>query len=152
MAAMYSSQRAGLQNLDAVADAEDNGLAFEAGVLAEAGRDDNAALGVELDFEPHAEEAALDEPALAGVEGGLGELAAFALPRVEGEDVETRFDAAGEDGAAFDARAEASGDGEASLVVHGMEVLANEHLRFPTLPHFTPPRPTSRVYRSPWDG
>src|SRR5690348_15121110 len=127
-------------DLEAVAGADDHGLAIEPGVLAQLGRDDDAALGVQLDLEGGGEELALDGVALAGVRDVVQRLG-LALPGVHGVDREARVHATGEHRAALDLHADAGRDGDPAFGVYVMEVFTDEHVGgLPTLPHFAPHR------------
>ena len=63
----------GIPDLDAVARTQHDGLAVEAGILAEARRNDDAPLPVELTLESHGEKAPLDEAPLAGITAAAGQ-------------------------------------------------------------------------------
>ena len=118
--------------------------------------------GVEVSLERPREDVALEETGSGIGDGQAGDLRRQLLPPGSRVDGETGIEPAGDDRALFDLGAKLRGDGNPSLVVHRMPVLAGEHRRVDLcpeaaaalvsgaarVPHFSPLRATGWHYNA----
>src|SRR6187549_1180330 len=115
-------------DLGVVARTDDNGLGVEAGHLAQVGRDEDAALAVERRVDGAGEDEPLEEARRRVGDRQRGDLLGQLVPAGPRMDREAGVEPAGDDGSALELGAELRRDGDPSLVVHRVPVLAGEHL------------------------
>src|SRR6185369_16316878 len=115
-------------DLGVVARPDDDGLGVETGHVAQVGRDEDPALAVEGRLDGAGEDEPLEEPSALVGDGQRCDLVGQRVPARPRMDRETGVEPAGDDGSALELGAELRRDGDPSLVVHRVPVLAGEHV------------------------
>src|SRR6185369_13562553 len=114
-------------DLRVIARADDDGFVAEVDVLTQVGRQQDPALFVEIDLRRPGEDQALEAPRIRIGDGQCRDLRGEAVPSIGRVDGQAGIEPAGHDGARAQLGAELRRDGDPSLVVHRVPVLAGEH-------------------------
>ena len=117
-----------------IAGTDDDGISREARPFAQVGRDDDSSLSIHFSFERAREQEPTKLPGVGVAHGQPGHAAGQPFELGLRKDGQACVHPARNERAGVELRAELRGDGDASLVVHRVPVLAGEHfLAAPTL-------------------